>query len=452
MKIRFALSLIFILTLVFPATDIPAMAGIATATTTRISVNALGDEGNSWSTRPAISADGRCVVFESWADNLVDGDANSANDIFAYDRQTRTLSLVSLTDSGDQANGNSGGWSKSSVSADGRFVAFVSAATNLVSGDTNDNTDIFVRDRTANTTTRVSVSSTGTQANGDSDYPAISGDGRYVAFWSAANGLVADDTNDALDIFVHDLMAHQTTRIAIGNAGDVGHGGRLGISHDGRYIAFTSHVDTLVPNDDNAMPDVFLYDRNTGQFSRVSLTSAGGEVDGVSWNVALSPDARFVAFTSNATNLVAGDTNDEGDVFVRDRQSNQTTRVSVSSSGAQTGQFEHSDLAAISADGRYVAFESTGSNLAAGDTNDRPDIFVRDRQTNQTMRVSVTSAGAQAGGESSNAAISGDGRFVVFDSYAADLAPNDGNAATDVFLHDRGGSRNSYLPLTMKRR
>jgi len=212
MKIRFALSLIFILTLVFSATDIPAMAGIATATTTRISVNARGDEGNSWSTKPAISADGRCVVFESWADNLVDGDANSANDIFAYDRQTRTLSLVSLTDSGDQANGNSGGWGKSSVSADGRFVAFVSTAINLVSGDTNDNTDIFVRDRTANTTTRVSVSSTGTQANGDSDYPAISGDGRYVAFWSAANSLAAGDTNDALDIFVHDLMTHQTTR------------------------------------------------------------------------------------------------------------------------------------------------------------------------------------------------------------------------------------------------
>ncbi|MCX6028444.1 MAG: carboxypeptidase regulatory-like domain-containing protein [Chloroflexi bacterium] len=440
MKPHLFIALLCVLTLLIPATGIPAAAGITTVTTTRVSVTALGTEGNSWSSKPIISADGHYVVFESWADNLVVGDTNSAGDIFVYDRQTGTPSRVSLTATGGQANSTSGGWGRSAISADGRYVAFISAATNLVSGDTNECADIFIRDRTANTTTRVSASSAGVQANGDSDYPALSGNGRYVAFWSAANNLVAGDTNDALDIFVHDLTTHQTTRIAIGGAGGVEYGGRLDLSNDGRYVAFASHVDTLVPNDNNAVPDVFLFDRNTSQFSRVSLTSAGGEADSVSLNPALSPDARYVAFTSSATNLAAGDTNDEADVFVRDRQTGQTTRVSVSSSGSQTGQYETSDFAAISADGRYVAFASTGSNLVSGDTNDLPDIFVRDRQTNQTTRVSVTSGGAQGGGESNNASISSDGRFVAFDSYAADLVPDDENAVTDAFVHDRGGA------------
>jgi Tol biopolymer transport system component len=440
MKTRFVLSLLFVLALAVQPTSGPVAASISAATTTRISVTALGVEGNSWSSKPVISADGRYVVFESWADNLVAGDTNSAGDIFVYARQTGTPSRVSLTAAGGQANGISGGWGRSAISADGRYVAFVSAATNLVSGDTNGCADIFVRDRTANTTTRVSVSTAGVQANGDSDYPALSGDGRYVAFWSGATNLAAGDANDALDIFVHELATHQTTRIAIGGAGGVEYGGRLALSHDGRYVAFATHVDILVSNDNNAVPDVFLFDRNTSQFSRVSLTSAGGEADGDSFNPALSPDARYVAFTSGATNLAAGDTNGETDVFVRDRQTGQTTRVSVSSSGAQTGQYETSDFAAISADGRYVAFGSTGSNLVSGDTNGLPDIFVRDRQTNQTTRVSVTSGGAQGGGESNNASISSDGRFVAFDSYAADLAPDDENAVTDAFVHDRGGA------------
>jgi len=447
------LALIIALTLLIPTGGQPAVAN-GVGTTSRISVDALGNEGDSWSSQPVISADGRYVAFESRADNLVAGDTNDANDIFVYDRQTGTPSRVSLTNSGAQANGDSGGWSRSAISADGRYVAFVSIATNLVTGDTNDYADVFVRDRTAHTTTRVSVSSAGAQANGDSAHPAISGDSRYVAFWSSADNLAAGDGNEALDIFIHDLVTHQTTRIAIGSAGVVELGGRLALSYDGRYVAFATHVDDLVPNDTNFVPDVFLYDRNTSQFSRISVATAGGEADMDSYNPALSSDARYVAFTSTATNLVAGDTNDAADIFVRDRQTGQTTRVSVSSSGAQTGQFDLSDLAAISADGRYVAFESVGSNLVAGDTNDTADIFVRDRQANQTIRVSVSSDGAQAGGESRNAAISSDGRLVAFDSYAGDLVPADENAATDIFVHDRGGAAASgkvYLPVVMKR-
>jgi Tol biopolymer transport system component len=443
--------LLFVVVLAAPANGASSAIGPAVATTTRISVNALGAEGNSWSAKPVVSANGRYVVFESWADNLVEGDANAAGDIFVYDRQAGTPSRVSLASNGAEANGISGGWGRSAISADGRYVAFVSAATNLVAGDTNDVNDIFVRDRQLNATIRVSVSSAGVQANGDSDYPAFSDDGRYVAFWSGASNLVADDTNDGLDIFIYELATHQTARIAIGGAGGVEYGGRLGLSYAGRYVAFATHVDTLVPNDDNAVPDVFLYDRNTSQFSRVSLTSTGGEADGDSFNPALSPDARYVAFTSVAANLVPGDTNSENDIFVRDRQTGQTTRVSVSSSDAETGPFEHSNLAAISADGRYVAFQSTGSNLAADDTNSQPDIFLRDRQTNQTTRVSVSTGGAQAEGESGNASLPSDGRFVAFDSFAGNLAPDDGNAVTDIFVHERADAASHiYLPLVLR--
>ncbi len=456
MKSHLFVTLLCVLTLLVPAADIPARASAVIATTTRVSVTASGVEGNSWSSKPVISANGRYVVFESSADNLVAGDTNAFGDVFVYDRQTGTPSRISLPDGGGQADGNSGGWGRSAISADGRYVVFISGATNLVSGDTGGYADIFVRDRQALRTYRVSVASDGTEANGDSDHPAISGDGRYVAFWSAANNLVAGDTNDALDIFIHDLTTHQTTRIEIGGAGGVEYGGRLALSNDGRYIAFATHVDTLVPGDNNAVPDVFICDRNTGQFSRVSLTSAGGEADGDSFNPALSPDARYVAFTSGAANLVPGDTNGEADVFVRDRQTGQTTRVSISSAGAQTGEFEHSNFAAISADGRYVAFESTGSNLVSGDTNGMADVFVRDRQTSQTARVSVASGGTQGGGESGNASISSNGRFVAFDSFAGDLVPDDQNAVTDVFVHDRGGpadgTRGLYLPLVLRKR
>ena len=169
------------------------------ATTTRISVGTNGTQGNGASEAPTISADGRWVAFDSWASNLVLGDTNGDADVFIYDRQAGTTTRVSVGSGGTQANDASGA---SAMSADGRWVAFRSVANNLGPGDTNVWSDVFVHDRQTGTTTRVSVGPGGLQPNGFSDFPVISADGRWVGFESFANNLVANDTNDTADVFV----------------------------------------------------------------------------------------------------------------------------------------------------------------------------------------------------------------------------------------------------------
>src|SRR3990170_4575657 len=247
------------------------------------------------------------------------------------------------------------------------------------------------------TTERASVSTAGAQGDAISGYPAISGDGRYVAFRSAASNLVPGDDNAVQDIFVHDRQTGATERVSVTSAGGqaTNYSDEPAISGDGRYVAFRSPATNLVAADTNALSDVFVHDRQTGATERVSVTSAGGQGSGGhSYEPSVSDDGRYVAFRSRATNLVAGDTNGTDDVFVRDRQTGVTVRVSVDSSGVQGngGSYEPS----VSGDGRYVAFRSVASNLVPGDDNAVQDIFVHDRQTGATERVSVTSAGGQA--------------------------------------------------------
>src|SRR5207245_298074 len=213
------------------------------------------------------------------------------------------------------------------LSADGRFVAFTSVATNLVAGDANGVSDVFVHDRQAGTTERVSVDSAGSEGNGASTGVALSADGRFVAFTSVATNLVAGDTNGAADVFVHDRQTGTTERGSVDSAGSEGNGASTGValSADGRFVAFTSAATNLVAGDTNGVTDVFVHDRQTGTTERVSVDSAGIEGNGASAGVALSADGRFVAFTSVATNLVAGDTNGAADVFVHDRGTTDTT-------------------------------------------------------------------------------------------------------------------------------
>ena len=390
-------------------------ANASPGTTERVSVRSDGVQGTGPSEYPAISADSRYVAFHSSADNLVPDDTNQGNDVFVHDRRTGATERVSVSSSGAEGNGAS---SMPAISSDGRYVAFQSYAANLVSGDTDvceleqpppdppipyNCPDIFVRDRQTSTTERVNLSSAEEQAVGESWSPAISGDGRYVAFYSDATNLVSGDTNDAEDIFVRDRQAGTTVR--------------------------------------------------------VSLTTAGVQANGASngW-LAISSTGRYVAFTSDATNLVAGDTNGFGDVFVRDRDTDadgifdeagavSTTRVSVSSGGAQSN--DESYYAAISADGRYVAFGSAATNLVTGDTNGFPDVFVRNRQAAITTRISLGSAGGQGNAGSFDPAVSTDGRYVAFLSYASNLVTGDTNNlcqtdldpelenCPDVFARDR---------------
>jgi len=420
------------------ALSFPSVVEASPGTTTRASVDSAGAQGNDTSFDAAISTDDRFVAFTSGASNLVAGDTNDSWDVFVHDRLAGATTRVSVDSVGAQANADS---SSPAMSGDGRFVAFHSYASNLVAGDTNaPSSDVFVHDRQSGATTRVSVSSAGAQGNFSSADPAISSDSRFITFVSGASDLVAGDTNGFLDVFVHDRQTGATTRVSVDSVGNQGNEGSFpaAISADGRFVAFGSQASNLVPGDTNGAWDVFVHDRQTGAVTLVSVDSTGNQASGgySSFPGAISSDGRFITFLSGASNLVPGDTNGFPDAFVHDRQTGATTRVSVDSVGAEANGDSY--FPAISADGRYVAFHSYAPNLVPGGTNGAPHIFVHDRQTGATTRVSVDSVGVEANGDSNFPAISGDGRFVAFHSYASNLVAGDSNNSDDVFVHDLG--------------
>jgi Tol biopolymer transport system component len=384
---------------------------------------------------PSISANGRYVAFHSWANNLVNNDANGTWDIFVNDRLTGQTTLVSIASDGTQGNDES---MYASISADGRYVAFHAEASNLVEGDTNSTYDVFVHDRQTGQTHRVSIASDGTQGNDLSGVPSISDDGRYVVFESRADNLVSDDANNAFDVFVHDQLTDETSRVSVASDGMEGNygSGSPSISAEGRYVVFSSAASNLVSGDTNNVGDIFVHDRQTGQTSRVSIASDGSQGNGASYMASISTDGRYVAFSSVASNLVGDDTNGVADIFVHDRQTGETSRVSISTNGTQgNGQ---SYMTSISTDGRFVAFVSLASNLVNGDTNNRRDVFVHDRLTGETSRVSIAPDGTQGNDNSIWPSISANGRYVAFDSDASNLVSDDTNGYTDVFVHDRG--------------
>jgi len=404
-------------------------------TITRVSVDSAGNQAIGDSEIPSISADGRFVAFLSNATNLVPGDTNNSQDIFVRDLLTNIITRVSVNSAGNQGNALS---LLPSLSGNGRFVAFASNASNLVPGDTNGRADIFVRDLLTNTTTRVSVDSAGNQGNGISYslLTSISADGRFVTFASDASNLVAGDTNNRGDIFVRDLLTNTTTRVSVDSAGIQGNGISEfpSISADGRFVAFTSNASNLVPGDTNNSNDTFVRDLLTNTTTRVSVDSAGIQGNDSSRIPSISADGRFVTFASDATNLVPGDTNGRADIFVRDLLTNTTTCVSVDSAGNPGN--DSSLYSSISADGRFVVFESDAFNLVRGDTNNSTDIFVRNLSTNTTTRVSVSGAGNQGNGESYSPSISANGQKVAFSSKASNLVPGDTNNGSDLFIVD----------------
>jgi Tol biopolymer transport system component len=409
----------------------------------RVSVGNRGTQGNAGSFAPTLDRDGRFVGFASAASNLVPGDTNHARDVFVRDRKHAVTVRVSVAGDGTQANGHSGG---PALSANGRVVAFWSTAANLVEHDTNGVRDIFVHDLANGETVRVSVGPSGAQANAPSRYAALSADGYVVAFRSDADNLVAGDTNATGDIFVHDRATGETTRVSVGRS-DTQANGRSrdpSLSAHGDVVAFRSEASNLVAGDTNRRGDIFVYDRRQNRTTRVDvgpggMQAAGCGATGCGCDPSLSADGRFVSFWSSATNLVPGDTNDAWDVFVRDRVKRLTTRISVG--GASTQATRSSGEAPISANGRFVAFTSLASNLVAGDANGTWDVFVRDRWRAETSRL----AGAREGNRlSDDPAISGDGRFVAFHSLASNVVDGDTNGAADVFvLPRRIGSRRS---------
>ncbi len=406
----------------------------------RASVDGSGAEGNGGSGGSAISADGRDVAFASDATNLVAGDTNATGDIFVHDTQSGATTRVSVDATGVEADANS---FRPHMSGDGRHIVFYSHASNLVTGDTNAVSDIFVHDIQSGVTTRVSVDSNGAQANGASVNAALSADGRFVAFESRASNLVAADTNSRADIFVHDTQTGVTTRVSVDSNGVQGTGFSYApaISADGRHVAFES-TSALVSADTDPLLDIYVHDTQTGVTAWVTVNAGGVGANFESYAPALSADGRYVAFYSDATNLVADDTNGKSDIFVRDTQSGATTRVSVDASGGEANG--DSRGLALSADGRHVAFGSDATNLVAGDLNGVRDVFVHDRDPDgdgifdepgviATTRVSVDASGAEANGDSGGPALSADGRYVAFASGASDLVAGDLNGVSDIF-------------------
>ena len=405
----------------------------------RVSVASDGSEGDldSLSWGGAVSADGRLVTFVSRASNLVPGDTNGEPDVFVHDLDAGTTRRVSVSSAGNQGNGNSSllEGSLPRISADGRRVVFVSEASNLVGGDANGALDVFVHDLDSSTTTRVSVSSAGDEGDASALFSSISADGRYVSFTSEASNLVTGDTNALPDVFVHDLQTGQTNRVSVSSTGIESNGESLltVISGTGRYIGFLSEASNLVPGDTNAIADGFVHDRQTGETERVTVASNGTQANDSSHIAALSAEGRFVMFNSHATNLVGGDTNGVSDVFVHDRQTGSTTRVSVDDIGAEA------DAASLgtdmSADGRYVVFDSTATNLVGGDSNGFKDVFLHDRQNGDTKRVSAAGGGSESDRDSAYPAISTDGAYIVFSSTATNLVAGDSNGFSDVFIY-----------------
>ena len=406
--------------------------------TERASLSSTSIQGNGDSQTPCVSADGRYLAFESRAANLVPGDTNGESDVFVRDRQLGTTQRVSVSSSGAQGDGQ--GSFGAAITPDGRYVAFLSYSTNLVTGDTNGRIDAFVRDRQLGTTERISVATGGAQGNGDcDDGVSISTDGRYVAFASAASNLVAGDTNGFQDIFVRDRVGGTTERTTGYTGGFQGNAD----SHDpflsggARYVTFRSGASNLITGDTNGVDDVFVFDRHTGTTQRVSIDSNVGQGNGSAvGRPTISSDGRLVAFSSLASNLVSGDTNGTSDVFLRDRIAGTTQRIDLGPGGAQANAGSPSCF--VSSDGQHVAYSSLASNLVAGDTNGQQDVFVHDTATGTTQRASVSSSGAQGNAASDGPALSAGGQFVVFASSATNLVSGDTNGQPDAFARDRG--------------
>ncbi len=408
---------------------------VVAQSTTRVSVGSGGTQGSLQSNSPSISTHGRYVAFDSFAPDLVASDTNGTGDVFLHDRVTNVTQLLSVDSNGVQGNDES---FVSSIAADGTCVVFESLATNLVPNDTNGVDDVFIRDLSTNTTERVSVDSFGNEGNGPSYGPGASHDGRYIVFASSASNLVLGDNNGAKDIFVRDRLLGQTIRVDVDSNGvEANLGAQFAwISDDGRHVAFESLSTNLASGDTNGVLDIFVRDLDHNTTTRVSVDSNGVQANGVSTSAAISANGRFVVFGSVASNLAPGDTNGDWDVFVHDLFTGQTERVSVASDG--TGANHYSPRGTISADGRYVAFKSNATNLVPNDTNNASDIFVRDRRRGLTVRVSVSSSGAQANGDSSRPMISADGRHIAFYSYASNLVSGDTNANMDAFVNSFG--------------
>jgi Tol biopolymer transport system component len=420
--VKVAAPIIITLAALVPVSTAPSAT---TAGTVRVSVSSSQKEGDRPSWTAGISANGRFVAFTSHATNLVPGDTNERQDAFVIDRTTGHTQRVSVSSAGAQAKPAQdpfGGSAALGISANGRYVLFRSDAPNLVPGDTDGKSNAFVRDRATGKTRRIPLA-------GVDGVPAgvLSANGRYAVLQAGGN------------VYRYDLRRRHLYRLTVGaNSWSE----EPSVSASGRYVAFVSNASNLVHGDTNKLPDVFVRDVRTGKTTRVSVTSAGGQGTGKKYSngsnaPTISSDGRCVAFHSDMSNLVPRDTNKVFDIFVHDRVTGKTQRVSVSRSGGQSNA-ESGGGESFSWDGRYVAFSSLATNLVANDRNEITDVFIRDLRTNRTRLVSLGmhGQGDDASWVGLGNAFTRDGRHLLFASWAANLVPGDTNGVADVFVRD----------------
>ncbi|GIK55502.1 MAG: hypothetical protein BroJett015_11650 [Chloroflexota bacterium] len=411
-------------------TAVPAAIPTQLKTTPAATITATITEGNSWSAHPGVSADGRFVVFESNASNLVADDQNNVTDIFVYDRVLGMMQRVSVAGDGSEATHAN---TQATISADGSLIAFSSQSGNLVPGDTNNRPDIFVHNRVTGSTERVSVASNGSQSNGQFTHsPVISADGRSVLFVSDATNL-----SDILlphqgnHLFVHDLDSRQTTLVDVNSENIPANGDSLwaDISADGRFVVFTSWASNLTSDTPTeATGRLFVHDRVTG------ITKLIGE--GIAQ--AISANGRYVAYLRTVEN--------EGVyLFIYDWKSAAETQVSWIASGihGRPGTNEVN----MSADGRYVVFRGVGRNEVTNEEKSYTDIFLYDQVEGSIELISVDSHNMPANSGSGHPDISDDGNWVVFDSNANNLVNNDTNEETDVFIREIANSKTWRIPV-----
>ncbi len=394
----------------------------------------LGDDASA---DGILATDGDFIVFYSDATNIVSDDTNVVGDIFVYDIQGDSVERVSVDDSGNEGDDAS---FDADISADGRYIVFTSSATNLVAGDTNGFDDIFLFDRNTDTIELISLDASDGLANNASEYPSISSNGRYVVFASSATDLVAGDSNVKKDIFMRDTLLDTTERVSLTDLEAQGNNDSdsSAISLDGRYVVFMSQSTNLVTGDTNAIGDLFIRDTVLDTTERLNVSSSEQEANDDIGNLtkrSVSSDGRYITFGSLATNLVTGDTNGTEDIFVRDRTLGTTERITLDPSGDEIAGLSTIIVTGISPGGRYVSFYSDSDQFVTGDTNAVDDVFVRDTTLDTTRRVSMSVSGDEGDGQSEGSVVSfaEGGRYIVFASEATNFVDDDTNGIGDIF-------------------
>jgi Tol biopolymer transport system component len=391
--------------------------------------NASNSCASSGTSGGSFSRDGRYLAFQSFCtnDTVVGGPLTGVHDedvpypqVFVRDLRDGTVEGVSYaTDGGSGDDASSG----AQLSGNGRRVAFTSNASDLVAGDdTTHDADVFVRDLGTGTTTRVSVNTTGGDGDGASFAPVISDDGNLVVFNSSATNLVTPAPAAGTHVYLRNLNAGTTTLVAMPPTLE-GHTSVNAISADGRYVVVTSDTDR-----------VYVRDLQLGTTAQASLNRNGDQPNSSSGGATISGDGRFVAFVSFASDLVTGDGNGAPDVFVRDMQSSTTRLISVDATGGEANNWSRS--AAISRDGRFVAFSSDATDLVTDDVHGIRQAYVRDIASAHTSLLSATAEGeaATVATPETGVAISGDGRYASFVSRDQSLDGGSGSF-TDVWAH-----------------